>query len=241
MTSTEPKTEPQTEKRAPMNLILMGAPSSGKGTFAQLISNHFHIPTISTGELLRAEVKNATQIGLKVQELLATGQFVPDNVVIQLLKNRLSQDDTKNGFILDGFPRTLPQAIALRDEGVGISSVLELILPYEVIIQAVSGRRSCAGCQQGYNLADINFRNEIIMPPLLPKVDNTCDRCLVSPIILEQRADDKEDVIKKRLEIYDAQTKPILDYYKGFCKTFGLVIKRGKKDWPLVQQILEDQ
>lgn len=228
-------------QQRPLKIVLLGAPSAGKGTFASLIANHYNIPTISTGELIRAEIKTASPLAQQMAELTSKGQFVSDEIVISLLEKRLAEPDTANGYILDGFPRTVAQAKALVAKGIDITIALEFILPYEVIVQAVSGRRACAGCQQGYNIANINFKNDVVainMPPLIPKVENTCDKCGVSPLVLEQRSDDKEDVIIARLKLYDEATSPILQFYKDQNILISHNIKNGKKDWPLVQELL---
>lgn len=245
-TTTAATTDPQTQTPAQttpkkLNLVLIGAPSSGKGTFAQLISNKYNIPTISTGQLLRNEIKLGTPLGQEVAAITASGNFVKDEYVIELLKKRLAEPDVERGFILDGFPRTVAQAEALNDI-VDITIALQLALPYPVIIQAVTGRYSCSVCQQGYNTADINYNNgEIVMKPLLPKVDNTCDGCKTTPLVLEQRADDTEDVIKNRLAMYDEMTVPILQLYDASKKLVTHNIRNGKRDWPLVESLLESK
>lgn len=226
----------------PLVLILVSAPGAGKGTFAQLMSQHYNIPTISTGELVREEIQSNSSIGQSFVQLASSGALIDDEAIISLLQKRLLKDDCKTGFILDGFPRTLTQAQRL-DTLTTITCCIEFVLPYEVIIQATTGRRSCKNCKQGYNLANINFNNDqvkIVMPPLLPKVDNTCDSCHCTPIEYIQRSDDKEDVVLSRLETYDHVTKPVLNYYKEQSKLFTHYIQNGKRDWPTLQPILDN-
>ena len=225
----------------PLRLVLLGAPGSGKGSFASVIAPHFNIPTISTGQLIRDELKQGTELGKSLAAITASGSFVSDDIVLGLLKQRLAQDDCQNGFILDGFPRTLEQATALA-QFVDITFALQFILPYSVITQATAGRRSCAQCAHGYNIADIDC-DGIKMPPLLPKVANTCDKCGANPIVLEQRADDKEDIVKHRLEVYDKLTVPILDLYRSQNKLVSHNVKNGKRDWQNtnLKEILENE
>ena len=234
MSQTQASTTPATK-----NIVLIGAPSSGKGTFAQLIAKKYQIPAISTGELIRDEIKSGSTIGKQVADIAASGGFVSDEIVLGLLQKRLQAPDVTNGgFILDGFPRTLVQAEALS-KVTKIDIALELVLPNEVIIQAVTGRFSCSQCKQGYNLADINYQDTIIMKPLLPKVENVCDQCGVTPLVLEQRKDDTKEVICNRLQLYEENTVPILKLYTASNILVTHNIKNGKKDWPIVEALLE--
>lgn len=182
-----------------MNLIFLGPPGVGKGTIAKEIVKQKGIPQISTGDLLRAAVKEKSELGKKAKEYMDAGKLVPDDLVINLLKERISRDDCKNGFILDGFPRTIPQAEALEGE-VKIDNVLNFKAKDKTIIQRLSGRRTCKSCNAIYHLENIP-----------PKVEGKCDKCKGE---LFQRDDDKPEAIKKRLEVYQKQTAPLIDYYK---------------------------
>jgi len=182
-----------------MNLIFLGPPGVGKGTIAKEIVKEKSIPQISTGDLLRAAVKEGSELGKKAKEYMDAGRLVPDDLVINLLKERISKDDCKNGFILDGFPRTIPQAEALERE-VKIDKVLNFKALNETIIQRLSGRRTCKSCNAIYHLKNIP-----------PKAEGKCDKCGGE---LFQRDDDKPEAIKKRLEVYQQQTSPLIDFYK---------------------------
>ena len=177
-----------------MNIILLGAPGAGKGTQAEKICEYCHIPQISTGNIIRAAMKNGTEAGQKAQEFVHAGKLVPDAVVIEMVNERLKQDDCKNGFILDGFPRTVPQAQALQEMGV------EIEVPDETIMQRLTGRRVCGECGASYH---------IINNP--PKVENVCDKCGHELII---RKDDHPDTVKDRLQVYHEQTEPLKDFYE---------------------------
>ncbi len=181
-----------------MNLIFLGPPGVGKGTIAKEIVKEKGIPQISTGDLLREAVKQGSELGKKTKAYMDSGKLVPDNLVINLLKNRIAKDDCKKGFILDGFPRTVPQAEALEKE-VKINRVLNFKALDKTIIQRLSGRRTCKSCNAIYHLTNIP-----------PKVEGICDKCGGD---LFQRDDDKPKAIKKRLEIYQQQTAPLIDYY----------------------------
>jgi adenylate kinase len=182
-----------------MNLILLGAPGAGKGTQAEVISDALNIPQISTGNILREAVKNGTEYGLKAKEAMDSGALVSDEIVIGILKDRIACDDCKNGFILDGFPRTVLQAEALDAMGVTIDKVVEIFVPDETIKQRVSGRRVCSGCGATYH---VDFKPS--------KVEGKCDKCGAETII---RKDDQPQTVLDRLDVYHKQTAPLKDYY----------------------------
>ena len=182
-----------------MNLILLGAPGAGKGTQAEVISEALNIPQISTGNMLREAVKNGTEYGLKAKAAMESGALVSDDIVIGILKDRIAADDCKNGFILDGFPRTVPQAEALDEMGVRIDKVLEIFVPDETINTRVSGRRVCEGCGASYH---IQYKPT--------KTEGICDKCGAKTVI---RKDDQPETVLERLAVYHAQTAPLKDYY----------------------------
>lgn len=182
-----------------MNLILLGAPGAGKGTQAEVISEALNIPQISTGNMLREAVKNGTEYGLKAKAAMDSGALVSDEIVIGILKDRIACDDCKGGFILDGFPRTVPQAEALDAMGVNIDKVVEIFVPDETIKQRVSGRRVCSGCGATYH---VDFKPS--------KVEGKCDKCGAETII---RKDDQPETVLERLDVYHKQTAPLKDYY----------------------------
>ena len=184
-----------------MNIILLGAPGAGKGTQAAVICEHLQIPTISTGNIIREALRTGTEMGLKAKAFIEAGKLVPDEVVIGIIEERLQHDDCKNGFILDGFPRTIPQAEALDKMGVTIDRVVDIEVPDEVIVTRLSGRRVCEKCGRPYHLVDLK-----------PRVEGICDDCTGALI---QRKDDHIDTVKARLEIYHAETEPLIDYYKA--------------------------
>ena len=196
-----------------MNLILLGAPGAGKGTQAEVICDHLQIPAISTGDILREAVKNGSELGLKAKSFMDSGALVPDEVVINILKERIAQDDCKKGFILDGFPRTVPQAEALDAMGVQIDCVLSLEVADEAIMQRLSGRRVCQDCGASYHIA--------YKPS---KVEGVCDRCGGKTV---QRKDDEPETIKDRLNVYHTQTEPLKAYYS---KTGKLVTVEGQEE-----------
>lgn len=196
-----------------MRLILLGAPGAGKGTQAEVICNTLNIPAISTGNILREAKANKTPLGLEAASYMDSGKLVPDEVVINILKERLKEDDCKNGFILDGFPRTVPQAEALDQMGVEIDRVVDLEVPDEKIMARLSGRRVCEKCGSSYH---------VLYKPT--KVEGVCDRCGGKTV---QRKDDAPETIKERLEVYHAQTEPLKDYYK---KTGKLVVVEGQEE-----------
>ena len=187
-----------------MNLILLGAPGAGKGTQAEVISEALSIPQISTGNMLREAVKNGTEYGLKAKAAMDSGALVSDEIVIGILKDRIAQDDCKGGFILDGFPRTVPQAEALDAMGVTIDKVLEIYVPDETIQARVSGRRVCEGCGATYH---IQYKPS--------KVEGVCDKCGAKTII---RKDDQPATVLDRLAVYHKQTEPLKEYYAKQAK-----------------------
>lgn len=190
-----------------MNIIFFGPPGAGKGTQAEIICTCLNIPTISTGAALREAVKNETPMGLAAKSAMESGSLVPDEVVIGIIRDRLAQDDCKNGYILDGFPRTVAQAEALDAMGQKIDTVISIVASDEKIVERLSGRRLCGVCGASYHLV------------YNPTKDNkTCDKCGADLII---RKDDAPEVVKSRLETYHAETEPVLAYYteKGLVKS----------------------
>ena len=196
-----------------MKLILLGAPGAGKGTQAEVISEHYHIPTISTGNIIREALKSGTELGEKAKSYMDSGALVPDEIVIGIIKERLAKDDCQNGFILDGFPRTIPQAEALDRMGVEIDRVVDIEVADDEIARRVSGRRVCLACGATYH---IEYKK--------PAVDGVCTKCGDT---LVQRKDDHPDTVKERLSVYHAQTEPLKDYY---AKSGKLVIVEGQEE-----------
>lgn len=192
-----------------MNLIFLGAPGAGKGTQAEKISEAFNIPQISTGNILREAVKNGTEYGLKAKEAMESGALVSDEIVIGILQDRIAKDDCKNGFILDGFPRTVPQAEALDAMNIQIDKVIEISVPDETIKQRVSGRRVCEGCGASYH---VEFKPS--------KVEGKCDKCGAATII---RKDDQPETVIERLKTYHEKTAPLKDYYEKQGKLVTVV------------------
>lgn len=190
-----------------MKLIFLGAPGAGKGTQAEVISQKLGIPTISTGNIIREALKNATEMGLKAKSYIESGKLVPDSVVIGIIQERLAKDDCSSGFILDGFPRTIPQAQALDEMGVKIDKVVEIQVDDETIIGRMSGRRVCSACGASYH---------IVNKP--PKKEGVCDACGGE---LVQRKDDAPETVLDRLQVYHTQTEPLKDFYaeKGILRT----------------------
>ena len=183
-----------------MNIIMLGAPGAGKGTQAAVLCEHFGIPTISTGNMIREALKNGTEMGLKAKSYMDDGKLVPEEVVIGIVKERLSEDDCKKGFILDGFPRTIPQAEALDNMGVDIQYVINIDVPDESIIKRMSGRRVCENCGRPYHIESLK-----------PQKDGVCDDCGGT---LVQRKDDHPDTVLARLDVYHKETEPLADYYR---------------------------
>lgn len=188
-----------------MRLILLGAPGAGKGTQAAFLCQKYGIPQISTGDMLRAAVKAGTPLGLAAKKVMDAGQLVSDEIIIGLVKERLQQPDCANGFLFDGFPRTIPQAEAMKQAGVKLDCVLEIDVPFEAIVERMSGRRSHAASGRTYH---VKFN-----PPKVEGVDDVTGEPLI------QRDDDKEETVKKRLEVYAAQTRPLVEYYANWAKT----------------------
>ena len=189
-----------------MNIILLGAPGAGKGTQAEVISEHLSIPQISTGNIIREALKSGTELGKKVQSYMDAGQLVPDDVVIDIIKDRLAAGDCSNGFILDGFPRTIAQAEALDSMKVNIDKVIDIEVADEKIIERMSGRRVCPQCGASYHL--------VYKKPVKDGICNTCAGALV------QRKDDHPDVVTDRLKAYHEQTEPLKSYYEKQGKLY---------------------
>jgi adenylate kinase len=187
-----------------MRLILLGAPGAGKGTQATFICQKYSIPQISTGDMLRAAVKAGTPLGLQAKKVMDAGGLVSDDLIINLVKERITQADCAKGFLFDGFPRTIPQADALKAAGVKIDYVLEIDVPFEAIIERMSGRRSHAASGRTYHVK--------YNPPKTSGVDDVTGEPLI------QREDDKEETVRKRLEVYSAQTRPLVDYYANWAQ-----------------------
>lgn len=196
-----------------MNLILLGAPGAGKGTQAEKICEKYNIPAVSTGNIIREALKNGTDMGLKAKSYIDAGKLVPDDVVIGIIKDRLQEDDCRNGFILDGFPRTIPQAEALDNMGIVIDRVVDIEVPDEKITARLSGRRVCLKCGATYHLE--------YKKPAKEGICNVCGDELV------QRKDDKPETVLDRLNVYHEQTEPLKDYYE---KTGKLIIVEGQEE-----------
>ncbi|MCI1964984.1 MAG: adenylate kinase [Oscillospiraceae bacterium] len=193
-----------------MNFIFLGAPGAGKGTMAEVLSKKKNIPAISTGNIIRSALKSGTEMGLRAKVYTESGKLVPDEIVIGIIQERLARPDCKNGFILDGFPRTIPQAEALDKMGVVIDRVIDLEVSEQMIMTRLSGRRVCEKCGASYHL--VNKK---------PKVEGRCDLCGGTLI---QRKDDQPETIKARLKIYHEQTEPLKGYYEKqgkLCKVQG--------------------
>ena len=187
-----------------MRLILLGAPGAGKGTQAAFICQKYGIPQISTGDMLRAAVKAGTPLGLKAKSVMDSGALVSDDIIIGLVKERIAQPDCAQGFLFDGFPRTIVQADALKAAGVKLDYVLEIDVPFEAIIERMSGRRSHPASGRIYH---VNFN-----PPKVADKDDETGEALI------QRDDDKEETVKKRLDVYSAQTRPLVEYYSSWAQ-----------------------
>ena len=187
-----------------MKLVLLGPPGAGKGTQATFICQKYGIPQISTGDMLRAAVKAGTALGIEAKKIMDSGGLVSDKLIIDLVKERIAQPDCATGFLFDGFPRTLPQADAMKAAGVKLDYVLEIDVPPEDIIERMSGRRSHAPSGRTYH---VKFN-----PPKVAGIDDVTGEALI------QREDDKEETVKKRLEVYSAQTRPLVSYYASWAK-----------------------
>lgn len=202
------------DKEKEMRFIIFGPPGAGKGTYASQLGSRLKIAKISTGDIFREEIKQGTNLGGMVAAFLNKGELVPDEIVIQVLEKRIREQDTKNGFILDGYPRTIPQAKAL-DNITKINAIIRLIVPEWVIVERLSSRRTCKSCGAIYN---VRF--------LEPRKAGVCDLCGGE---LYQREDDKPEVIRERLRVHEAQTKPLIKYYRGripfvdiMCRSAGV-------------------
>ena len=187
-----------------MKIIMLGAPGAGKGTQAKKIADKFNIPHISTGDIFRANLKEGTELGLKAKEYMDKGELVPDGLTCDLVMDRIAKDDAKNGFVLDGFPRTIPQAEALTEALKKIGQTMDIAInvdvPDENIVERMGGRRACVGCGATYHVVTVP-----------PKIEGKCDRCGADLIL---RDDDKPETVQKRLSVYHEQTQPLIDYYK---------------------------
>jgi adenylate kinase len=182
-----------------LNIVLLGPPGAGKGTYARILSKKYNIPTISVGDIFRAAIKEETELGKKVKAYVSSGDLVPDEIVVEVVKNRLNKDDCKQGFLLDGYPRTVYQAEVMPSfKKIGVA--LNFVVPDEVIMERIGGRRTCNKCAATYHIKNIP-----------PKVEGICDKCGNQ---LLQRADEKPEVIKNRLEVYREKTKPVADYLR---------------------------
>lgn len=199
-----------------MNLILLGAPGAGKGTQAKEICKKFGIISISTGDMIRDALRSGSDLGLKVKSYMETGKLVPDDIVVDIVKERLKKDDCKNGFILDGFPRTIPQAEALDIMAVKIDKVIDIDTPDDVIVARISGRRVCEKCAAIYHMENIK-----------PKVEGICDVCSGT---LLKRKDDEPSTIMERLKVYHEQSEPLKDYYKKQGKLVSVDGTKGIKN-----------
>jgi adenylate kinase len=188
-----------------MRLILLGGPGAGKGTQANLIKENYQIPQISTGDMLRAALKEGTELGLKAKEYMDAGKLVPDDVIIGLVKERIKESDCEKGFLFDGFPRTIPQADALKEAGVPVEAVVDINVPDGEIIKRMGGRRVHLASGRTYHI--------IFNPPKEEGKDDVSGEPLI------QRDDDQEETVRKRLDVYHAQTEPLIDYYKDWEKS----------------------
>ena len=198
-----------------MRIILLGPPGAGKGTQANFIKEHYSIPQISTGDMLRAAVKAGTPLGIEAKKVMDAGQLVSDGLIINLVKERLTENDCANGYLFDGFPRTIPQADALKDAQVPVDFVLEIDVPAEEIIKRISGRRVHEASGRVYHI-EYN-------PPTVAGKDDVTGEDLVL------RDDDKEDTVRKRLDVYQAQTRPLVDYYSNWAATGDAAAPKYRK------------
>lgn len=187
-----------------MRIMLLGAPGAGKGTQAKFLTETYHIPQISTGDMLRAAVQEGTELGKQAQTFMDAGQLVPDDVMIALVKDRVQADDCKNGYLFDGFPRTIVQADAMRDAHIDLDHVIEIAVEDDELVKRITGRR--------IHLASGRVYHILYNPPKVADVDDETSEPLI------QRDDDKEETVRKRLEVYRQQTSPLIDYYKGWSE-----------------------
>ena len=194
-----------------MKIIMLGAPGAGKGTQAKMIAEKYGIPHVSTGDIFRANIKNGTELGKEAKGYMDRGELVPDELTVRILLDRVAQEDCKNGYILDGFPRNIPQAEVLEKEleklGEKIDAAIDMEVPDESIIRRMSGRRACSSCGATYHIVNVP-----------PKKEGICDVCGEALIL---RDDDKEETVQKRLDVYHEQTQPLIEFYtkKGILKT----------------------
>ena len=198
-----------------MRIILLGPPGAGKGTQAAFIKEHWNIPQISTGDMLRAAVKAGTPLGIEAKSVMDAGQLVSDNLIINLVNERLTDNDCANGYLFDGFPRTIPQADALKDAQVAVDFVLEIDVPAEEIIKRISGRRVHEASGRVYHVE--------YHPPKVEGKDDETGEALI------QRDDDKEETVRKRLDVYQAQTRPLVDYYGNWANSGDVAAPKYRK------------
>lgn len=202
-----------------MKLILLGAPGAGKGTQAEILSRRYNIPTISTGSILRAAMKNGTPVGVRAKEYVDNGKLVPDDVIVGIVRERLAENDCKNGYILDGMPRTIPQAEALEECGIEIDKAISIEISDEAIVKRMAGRRVCKECGATYHVVNIP-----------PKTEGKCDSCGGELIT---RKDDDPETVKKRLAVYHKETAPLIGFYRQRGKLIAV------EDQPTIQQTTE--
>ncbi|MGI9130975.1 MAG: adenylate kinase [Candidatus Methylopumilus sp.] len=214
-----------------MRIILLGAPGAGKGTQAQILKDKFNIPQISTGDMLRAAIKANTKLGLEAKQFMDSGALVPDQLIIELVKERIQNEDCKQGFLLDGFPRTIPQAEAMKQASISIDIVIEIDVPDNVIVERLSGRRTHLASGRIYHIQN--------NPPKIQDKDDITGEPLV------QRDDDKKETILKRLDVYHSQTKPLVDYYSEWAasenKGLRYIKINGLGDVKDIQKTIFDQ
>ncbi|MFM1825316.1 MAG: adenylate kinase [Pseudomonadota bacterium] len=214
-----------------MRIILLGAPGAGKGTQAQILKDKFNIPQISTGDMLRAAIKANTKLGLEAKQFMDSGALVPDQLIIELVKERIQDEDCKQGFLLDGFPRTIPQAEAMKQASISIDIVIEIDVPDNVIVDRLSGRRTHLASGRIYHIQN--------NPPKIQDKDDITGEPLV------QRDDDKKETILKRLDVYHSQTKPLVDYYSKWAasenKGLRYIKINGLGDVKDIQKTIFDQ
>ncbi|MBE0497861.1 MAG: adenylate kinase [Campylobacterales bacterium] len=213
-----------------MKIILLGAPGAGKGTQAQFLTKKYDIPQISTGDMLRAAIKAGTPMGKMAKEFMDSGKLVTDEIIIGLVKDRIAEDDCKNGFLLDGFPRTVPQADAVTAAGIALDAVIEIDVPDEEIVKRMSGRRVHQDSGRSYHL--------VYNPPKVEGKDDVTGEELI------QRPDDKEEIVKDRLKVYHEQTQPLVDYYQAQAeknKSLKYIRVDGTKDISVVESEIVSQ
>ena len=214
-----------------MRIILLGAPGAGKGTQAQILKDKFNIPQISTGDMLRSAIKANTKLGREAKQFMDSGALVPDQLIIELVKERIQNEDCKPGFLLDGFPRTIPQAEAMKQASISIDIVIEIDVPDNVIVERLSGRRTHLASGRIYHIQN--------NPPKIQDKDDITGEPLV------QRDDDKKETILKRLDVYHSQTKPLVDYYSKWAasenKGLRYIKINGLGDVKDIQKIIFDQ